>query len=270
MKQYGLILLYIFFSQVLRAQPNSRMLSEAQVMQMVRQYHPVAKQAAILVEKAKADVTIARGGFDPLLYNSSAKKTFDGLDYYQYNRPELTIPTWFGIDVYAGLEKLSGNRTDPTETLGKTSYVGLSVPLAKNLLMDKRRAALQTAKIYNNASEVERRNMLNDLLLDAAKSYWYWMQRYQVYKILNEAVLVNVQRVQFVKTAYNIGERPAIDTTEALTQLQNFQVLRENAWMEFQNAGLELAVFLWQQNDTPLTIPADIIPADESLLATVS
>lgn len=139
----------------LAGQDSVKTLSAGQVMQLVKQYHPVAKQAAILIEKAKADITIARGGFDPLFYNSNAQKTFDGTDYYQYNRPELSVPTWFGIEVVAGLENLSGSRTDPTETSGETSYFGVSVPLAKNLLIDKRRAVLQTAKIFRQASEVE-------------------------------------------------------------------------------------------------------------------
>lgn len=251
------------------AQDSVKTLSAEQVIQLVKLYHPVAKQASLIIDKAKADVTIARGGFDPSLYNNYAQKTFDGTDYYQYNRPELTIPTWFGIEVYAGLENLSGNRTDPTETAGKTSYFGVSVPLAKDLIMDKRRAVLQTARIYREASEVERRNMLNNLLLEAIKNYWHWMQYYQVYKILDNAVLVNEKRVELVKTGFRLGDRPAIDTTEALTQLQTFQVLRENAWMQFQNAGLDVSVFLWTAETTPYTLPADVVPADENILLTM-
>lgn len=266
----GLILVWVLISSPLFAQDIKRSLSAEQVMQLVKQYHPVAKQASILIEKTKADITIARGSFDPVFYNNNARKTFDGINYYQYNRPELSIPTWFGVEVSVGLENLSGSRTDPTETSGETSYFGISIPLAKNLLMDKRRAALQTAKIFRDASDVEQRNILNNLLLDAMKAYWSWMQRYQIYKILNDAVLVNEKRVQLIKAAFQLGDRPAIDTIEALTQLQTFQVLRESAWMEFQNARLELAVFLWQQNNVPAALPDDVVPADESLLTSVS
>lgn len=83
------------------SQENPKTLSAELVIQIVKQYHPVAKQASILIEKAKADITIARGGFDPLLYNALAQKTFDGVKYYQYNRLELSIPTWFGVEVMA-------------------------------------------------------------------------------------------------------------------------------------------------------------------------
>lgn len=266
------IILLIALLPILPAngQDGVKQLSAQQVFEIVKQYHPVARQSDILIEKAKADITIARGGFDPLLYNTLAQKTFDGVDYYQYNRPEISIPTWFGIEVVTGMENLSGSRTDPTETTGKTSYLGISVPLARNLLIDKRRAALQTAKIFRQASEEERRNILNNLLLDAMKSYWYWLQHHLVYKILTDAVQVNEKRFELVKAGYQLGDRPAIDTTEALTQLQNLQVLRENAWMQFQNAGLDLSVFLWRQNDQPFNLPLDALPADEPLLLNIT
>ncbi len=249
-----------------KAQDSLKSLSLQQAIEIVKRYHPVAKQADIFIEKAKADVTIAQGGFDPLLYNSHAQKTFDGTDYYRYNRPELTIPTWFGIEVAAGLEYLSGSRTNPEETQGRTSYIGITVPLAKNLLMDKRRAALQTAKIFRQASTVEKRNILNDLLLEAAKAYWYWAQHYLSYQILNEVVKVNEQRLELVKTGFRLGDRPAIDTTEALTQLQSFQVQRDAALLAFQNAGLDLAVHLWTREGEPALIPTDVFPSDIPLL----
>lgn len=249
---------------------QEKTLSPQQVKEIVRQFHPVSKQASIGIEKAKADVTIARGNFDPLLNNSIAQKSFDGTAYYQYNRPELNIPAWFGIELNAGFENLSGNRTDPTETIGKSSYIGVSIPLARNLLMDKRRAALQTAKILRQASETEQKNILNNLMLDAMKTYWYWVQHYLQYKVLADAVLVNEKRLELVKTGFRLGDRPAIDTVEALTQLQSFSVMRENAYLQFQNAGLELSVYLWNDQGKPVDLPEEVVPAEDALLLTQS
>lgn len=244
------------------AQDSLRTLSAKQLREMLMQYHPVARQADINIEKAKADVLTARGLFDPVLKNETAQKTFDGTTYYYYNRPELNIPTWFGIEVSAGLEYLSGNRTDPVETKGQSSYIGISIPVAKNLLMDKRRAALQTAKIYQAASAIEKSNILNNLLLDATKSYWDWVQHYQLYKILHEAVRVNQTRLQLVKTTHALGDRPAIDTTEALAQLQHYELLQSQAMLNFQQAGLELSVYLWTKAAQPYQLPVDIVPVD--------
>jgi len=263
-----IILSFLSFSS--KAQDSLKTLSAAQFMEIVKQFHPVAKQADIFVEKAKADVLIARGMFDPVLKNEMARKTFDGNDYYYYNRPELSIPTWFGVEVSAGLEYLSGNRTAPEETKGQTSYFGISVPLAKNLLMDKRRAALQTAKIFRDASAIEKRNMLNNLMLDAMTNYWNWVKHYQVYKILTEAVTVNEKRAALIKTAFRLGDRPAIDTIEALTQLQSFELLKNEAWLNFQNTGLELSVFIWSANTQPYTLAVDIMPGDDFKLLNVA
>ncbi len=248
-------------AQVKYQQPDSlQTLSAKQLIEIVKQFHPVAKQADIFIEKAKADVTIARGMFDPVLSNESAEKTFDGTNYYYYNRPELSIPTWFGVELTAGLEYLAGNRTDPEETKGRTSYVGISVPLAKNLLMDKRRAALQTAKIFREASTIEKRNILNNLLLEAMKTYWTWVQQYMFYKTVSDAVVVNEKRVELVKTAYRLGDRPAIDTAEALVQLQSFELQKSQAWLEFQNTTLDLSAFLWTSNTQPYNLSTNIVP----------
>lgn len=244
-------------------------LSAEQLIEIVKRYHPVAKQASLQIEKAKAQLVSARGGFDPALRSKIGGKTFGGTEYYNHRGTEVSIPTWFGIEVNAGIERLEGARTNPTETLGRTSYVGVSVPLAKDLLMDKRRAALQTAKVYREASEIERRNILNVLLLDAIKSYWYWTQHYTIYEILDKAVKVNQERLQMIRDAYVLGDRAAIDTSEALTQLQNFEVMREHALMQLQNAGIALSEFLWSADDKPVTLPLHVVPAREPALTSI-
>ncbi len=267
--KYTILFIPFLFTISVKGQDSLKTLSAKQVMEIVKQFHPVAKQADIFMEKAKADVTIAKGMFDPVLKNETAKKTFDGTDYYYYNRPELSIPTWFGVEVSAGMEYLKGSRTDPMDTKGESSYVGISVPLVKNLIMDNRRAALQTARVFKEASAIEKRNTLNNLLLDAMKTYWNWVQQYQVYKILTDAVKVNEKRVALVITAFQLGERPAIDTTEALTQLQNFELLKSQSWLDFQNMGLELTVYLWTANAEPYNLPVSIIPGDDLQLANI-
>lgn len=261
-----LILLFAGKASMLLAQTGQMSLSPEEVIQVLRTYHPVAKQADILVQKAKSEVTRSQGGFDPYLKNSSAQKTFDGTDYYYYNRPSLNIPTWFGIELEAGLEYLSGSRTDPVETQGETSYFGLTVPLAKNLLMDKRRAALQTARIFREASEQERRSLINDLFLSAMEAYWEWANQYQQFRVLEDAVRVNEKRFQLVRQAWALGDRAAIDTTEALAQLQNFQYQRDQAWLDFRNAGLYLSTFLWTQEEKPYELPRQVVPAEAWLL----
>ncbi len=253
----GLIAVFQCFSQ-----ENLNTLNAEQVLQLVRTYHPIARQASIEIEKTEADILLSRAAFDPILSNYIAKKTFDGKNYYEVSNPEFRIPTWYGIEVFGGLENLTGDRFDVSQTTGKTSYFGVNIPLAKNLLIDKRRAYLQQAKVFNNMAQADQRATLNNLLMNAMEAYWVWVKAYQTYKIVSENVAVNERRVDFVKKSFANGERAAIDTVEAIAQLQSFQYQQNSYWLAFQNAGLELSIFLWQNNNLPYLLPETVVPQD--------
>jgi outer membrane protein TolC len=260
MKKIFLIITGLFFLQHVKANDSTKLLSLQSFLQIVKQYHPVAKQAGIQVDKANAGLISARSGFDPVLGSGASNKTFDGVNYYQTNATQLTIPTWYGIELQTGIEYLGGARTDPQETAGKTSFAGISLPLAKNLLMDKRRAALQQAKIMVQASEQEKRMLLNNLLMEATDAYWQWVQANFIYNTYNNVIELNKKRVQLVVGAYRNGDRPAIDTTEAVAQLQNFEYLQNEALLAVQNAGVQLNTFLWKANNEAYELPADVLP----------
>ncbi len=260
LRKFILFITLILNFPLLSAQESLKTLSERQVTELVKRFHPVAKQAIINIEKAKADVTIAKSLFDPVATSKISNKTFDGTAYYNSRETGLVIPTWYGIELSAGIEHLQGTRTDPQETLGKTSFAGISFPLAKNLLMDKRRAVLKQSKIFREMSEVEQQSILNDLLLDALHTYWQWVQQYQVMEVVRNAVAVNEKRLELVRIAFRQGDRPAIDTTEALAQLQSFRYAQNEAELNFYNAGLDLSLFLWQENNEPYNLPASVIP----------
>ncbi len=240
--------------------PDTATLTSDDFITIVKKYHPIVKQAGINIEKAKAAIVIARGGFDPLAYVNSEQKTFDGKNYYQYTNPELKIPTWYGIEVKAGLENNGGQFLNSESTKGRTSYVGISLPLAKNLLIDNRRAILQQSKIFRLQSESERVNTINDLLNEAYISYWNWVKEYQVYQILSDAVKINETRFALVKIGFREGDRPAIDTIEALAQLQNFQYLQNESFVNFKNASVALSAFLWLENNTFYQLNEAVIP----------
>lgn len=253
----------LFFGKIARAQTDTtalQVLSENEFLNLVRLYHPVVKQADFSVQRAAASLTSARAGFDPVLSTAFEKKKFGGDVYYSYYQPELKIPTWYGIEVYAGLEEVAGNRVNSESTLGQTSYLGVSVPLLKDLVIDKRRAILKQAKIYQQQNLATRNLLVNDLLYDGISAYWNWVKEYQVYRIINNTIALSEARLKFAAIEYQQGNRPAIDTVEALAQLQQFLLLRNDAYLKFQNAGLELSNFLWLENDVPYRLPETAIP----------
>jgi outer membrane protein TolC len=242
------------------SQDSLNYLSPEQYLALVRQFHPVAKQANILVQGAEAELLASRGMFDPSVYFNSEQKTFDGKSYYNYTNTSLKIPTWFGIEVMAGLENNRGDFANEELTLGKSSYAGLSVPLAKNLLMDRRRAGLAQAKLMVSLSVANQQLMLNDLINNAIAGYWNWVKEYQVYKVLSNAVDINEKRYNLIRITVEQGDRAGVDSTEALTQLLTFKSLQNEAYMHFLAAGFELSNFLWTEEEQPFVMPSFIVP----------
>ena len=242
-------------------QMQAQLYTPESFIQQVKQFHPVAKQAAIQVEKARADVQSARGGFDPSFNFDASNKTFDGKNYYYYNNPELKIPTGLGgLDIKTGLESNGGKYLNPEVSAGQTSYLGVEMPIGKGLLMDKRRATLQQAKIFQSQSQQDQLKMLNDLLFNAYNAYWQWAGAYQLYSIYNKYYQISKDRLRLVKIAFDNGDRATMDTVEAMTQVQNYEAQMTDARQKINSASLELSNFLWLENDSAYQLPTQYFP----------
>ncbi|MEP7111353.1 MAG: TolC family protein [Ferruginibacter sp.] len=255
------LLTFILFSRHTFSQADKQVTFTPEAfIQQVRLYHPVAKQANILVDKAAAGLLSAKGGFDPVMNADASRKTFDGVNYYYYTNPELKIPTPIGIDIKTGLENNGGNFLNPEISAGKTSYLGLEIPLVKGLMMDKRRAVLQQAKIFQQQSEQERLVVLNDLLFAAYTDYWQWAGAFQMFSIYSRFADVANNRLRLVRIAYINGDRATIDTIEAFTQVQNYQLQQSEALLRLNEAAFGLSNYLWRAGDIPSQLPSQYVP----------
>ncbi|MEN9598834.1 MAG: hypothetical protein RL596_1145 [Bacteroidota bacterium] len=240
---------------------NAQMLGPELFIQQVKQNHPIAKQANIQVEKAKAELLSARGAFDPTATLDASRKTFDGKNYYFYTNPEIKLPTRLGgLDIKTGLEENGGQFLNTQVTEGQSSYLGVELPVAKGLLIDKRRATLQQAKIFRSQSEQEKLKIINDLLFDAYVGYWQWAGAWQLYNIYSKFLNISNDRFRLVKISFQNGDRSAIDTIEALTQVQNFQMLQADAAVKLNTTSLELANFFWDERDSAYELSPRVVP----------
>ena len=252
-----LIVLMLTLSLPLLSQKTFR---EADLIAVVKKYHPVAKQAYLDVRISNANITSSRGEFDPLARFENSRKDFDGINYYNQQWSELRIPTWYGVDFYAGTETVKGDRTNPEETKGRLNYIGVSLPLVQNLVIDKRRAIVQQAKVFREQSEVVRRAVINDLVSDALIAYWNWWERHQLLLVARTARANAKERLEMVKTIYNLGDRAAIDTLDAEAQVQLFEQQEAEATMQLQKSRLQLSTFLWREKDVGYELPEDAVP----------
>ena len=261
------ITLYLIFCIVASsavAQDSSIMLPLSTFIETVRNNHPGARQAGIVVKKAEADLLSAQGAFDPSANLNASRKTFDGKNYYFYSNPELKVPLPVG-DVKAGLENNGGQYLTTEETAGSTSYLGIELPLAKGLITDKRRTALQQARLYNGMSAQEKLVMINNLLLDAYLAYYNWAAAFKLYHVYGQYVNVNEKRLRLIKTGQANGDRSAMDTAEAYTQLQNFLIMQSEALIRLNAARFEMDNFIWGSNKQPQNIADGVYPDTSEL-----
>lgn len=230
-------------------------------MSRVIEHHPLARQANIQIQKGDAYVLKARGNFDPKLHTDLNQKYFDDKTYYSLLDAGLKVPTWFGLQFQGGYEQNRGGLINPENTNPNSGlvYAGLSLPIGQGLFIDERRAMLRQAQIFQESTEVQRQAMINTLLYQAASVYWDWFQAYNAMEVYEEGLTLATQRFNAVKRGASLGDRPSIDTLESGIQVQNRQLLLQQAQLDFANASAMLATFLWDEGTIPLELDENTI-----------
>jgi outer membrane protein TolC len=252
-------LVFVFCASFSFAQ-QQKLLTFNEFKNLLQQYHPVIQQANLVVDNAQQNIRIARAPFDPKVSYYRSQKTYTGKDYYNYQNLNLSVPTWLGVDLQAGYENNAGQFINDEVTLGNSYYVGGSVSLTKGLYMNERRAALEQAKLFRTGSEQERKLILNDLYFDAYASYYKWLKEFVKYKIYSEIFTLNDTRYVQIRNTWRLGKAPAIDTIEARSQLQQYELLRNKSFINWREQGIKLSKHIWDSTAYAQLVQAVFIP----------
>ncbi|HAW52319.1 MAG TPA: transporter [Flavobacteriales bacterium] len=270
MKVLKLLFLFaiILFFQVGKSQNDTSVFKFVEYMNLVKSNHPIAMVADLAVEKGQANVRSSRGSFDPILFQDMNNKQFNDQEYYRLSRGGLKVPTWFGMDFEGGLQQSRGDYLNPQNNLPNDGllFAGVTVPIGQGLFIDKRRADLKTAKLYSTMTVLERRLILNDLLLEAGKAYWSWFTDYNNVTIYEDALELARERFNAVKSGVEYGDRPSMDTLEAGIQVQTRLVSLQEARLKLRNSMAMLSVYLWQDGYIPLELNSGTIPEEKNSL----
>ncbi|WP_298366799.1 TolC family protein [uncultured Lutibacter sp.] len=244
------------------SQVNDTILTLEEYLGYVKKYHPIIRQAKLLTTESEAKLLKARGAFDPKLEIDYNRKKFKGTEYYNKLNSTFKIPIWYGIQLKANYENNDGtylNLENKTPDNGLYS-AGISIPLAKNLLTNKRMATLKQAKLYTTQVEAKQQLLINDILFNSVISYFNWLKNYKA-KLVYQDYLINANtRLLNVKSSFYAGDKPAIDTLEANINLKNRILDFEKAKIGYVKSSLELSNYLWFENNIPLEIESQIIP----------
>lgn len=258
-----LFIAFLFFGLVAKAQNNpSTEFTYTEFLGYVKKYHPLVKNANLEINKAQANLMMARGGFDPKIEVDFSKKQFKDTEYYSILNSSFKIPTWYGIEIKAGFDNNEGVYLNPENTVpnqGLTS-LGISIPLGQGLFINQRMADVRKAKMQMQLSQAERKLQAIAVLYDASIAYFNWKKNFnevELYKEYNTNAQIRFTGIQSLITQ---GDKPAIDSVEAGIIVKNRTLSLEDSQLKLAKAKLELANFLWLENNIPLELSDALIP----------
>ena len=228
---------------------------------LVLAHHPVAVQAQLVADQARAELRRAWGAFDPSLTATVDRKTFNGTSYYNYLDAALKLPLPIG-DVTVAFDRTLGKYVNPDRSTssGGVLSAGLSIPLGQRLVTDERRTALQQARAARDLGEAEQVGLVNKLLFSAAKAYGGWYEAWRRRSITADGEALAAFRLDAVRRRVANGEAAPIDTVEALLEVQRRQVSRYEAEGAFYLATLDVTSFLWEDGREPRPLPVAAVP----------
>ncbi|MFD1096253.1 TolC family protein [Salegentibacter chungangensis] len=260
--------IFVFSFQPLFAQvQDSLRLDFREYLAIVKKYHPIVKQAGLVVDEGDFKLMKARGKFDPKIETDLSKKNYKSTEYYNLFNSAFKIPTYYGLEFYGKYEKNSGYYLNPENTVPEDGLysAGVSLDLTNGVFMSERMAALRQAKIYRDQSRVKRDILTAELLYEASLAYFEWYAAYQKYEFFGDYVENAAFRMRSVKTQFRAGDKPAVDTLEANIAYENRLVQFQQSELDLIKSSLKLSNFLWAENNTPLEITSSVKP-EENLL----
>ncbi|MFC7357900.1 TolC family protein [Jejudonia soesokkakensis] len=258
---FYLTIVIALLTTTLNAQETNQTLSFEEFLGFVKQHHPLTKQANLVLKSGEANLLRARGGFDPTIEVDYDRKKFKNTEYFDQLNTTFKVPTWYGVEFKANFEENTGQFLDPSLTVpeGGLYSAGVSFSLAQGLLINERMASLKKAKFFNQQSQADRDLLINNLLFEASKAYFEWLEAFNTQKVYTNFLTNATSRLNAVKRSVEEGDKATIDITEASITVQNRALELEAASLTARKAKLKVSNYLWV-NDIPLLLEDEVLP----------
>ena len=261
MRAFILSILFCF-SGLVSAQDSTSVMSLSEYLGYVKSFHPIVKQANLIINESEAKLMKARGAFDPKLEVDYDRKIFKNTEYYDRLNASFKIPTWFGVELKGNFEENTGDFLNPQAFVPEDGLysAGISVPIARGLLTNSRMAMLRQSRLYVKQAQADRQLLVNNILFDATVTYFNWLKTYNEKRVYEDFLTNAEMRFNGIKKSFEVGDKPAIDTLEARIALNNRKLNLEKSRIKFVKSSLELSNYLWLNGNTPIEIQDLVIP----------
>ncbi|MDP5082604.1 MAG: TolC family protein [Winogradskyella sp.] len=259
---FTVIIVSFSFFGVAQTEQLSNILRFDEYLGFVKKFHPIVKQAELVIDESQAQLMKSRGAFDPKIEVDYDRKKFKNTEYFDQLNGTFKIPTWFGIELKGTFEENSGEFLNPESFVPDDGLysAGIMVPLGQGLLINNRMAALKQAKLFGEQAKADRDIYVNNILFEASLIYFDWLKAYNELKLF-EDFLVNAElRYRGIVRGVEVGENAEIDATEARIAFNSRKLSLEQSKVKLIKAALQLSNFLWLENNIPVELQPDVIP----------
>jgi outer membrane protein TolC len=245
----------LFFSSPLFSQTLDS-IGFKRFLQSVLIAHPAVQAAALEQNIARSEMLNAMGGFDPVLKGVYDYKASGGKDpsiNYIDAGIEMPINTLFGPKVGVVYDRGLGsslNNEFRTESDGQVG-LNLSIPLWQGIVTDRRRTTFEKARIRPLLANANQQFEQNNLLRSAGLQYWSWAEAAEQLRIAEAVLAISIQRLNFIAARARRGEVAALDSIEALQEVERRRGDMYRSMRGVEQANIDAAVFFWTESGLP-------------------
>ncbi len=250
----------LFVAASTLAQPRVDSLSLQRFLDLVLAAHPTIQSADLELDIANATLRDAYGEFDPVFEGRIERKTKSGSPTVDVISAGVELPLGiaFGPKLSAKYKRGVGSRVDNIDRTDPTgeAEIGLKVPLLQGIFTDKRRATFEKASLRPELSAAIQAELRNNLLRKASEAYWDWSEAHTQLAVARRVFEIGVVRANAIAERVRRGETAALDSIEALQEVEKRRGDVLKAQRKVESSGIKLAVFLWNQEGTPRPLNA--------------
>lgn len=234
-----------------------------EVFAIVNANHPKLLEIKLGRNAADAQLLRAWSGLDPQLNAEIGGKNEKESFKSQTSNATMEVPLYWGPKLVAGWRRNLGLFDEDlnTQISGEMSF-GISLPLWRNILIDKNRASILKAEQIPTIAEAEILSTRNELFLKVSEKYWEWSGSITKLAIARDLLSIAEFRLRGITAELNSGERARIDSIEMSQEIQRRRGAFFKARRDFEKAKIALSVFLWNSDGTPTNVPLGIVPLD--------
>ncbi|HVK10602.1 MAG TPA: TolC family protein, partial [Gemmataceae bacterium] len=239
-------------------------LSLAEVLDAVERHYPLLRAVEAERVVAGGRLLSSYGAFDLNLTGSVENQT----GTYESTRTSLGLSQglpFAGLGLFAGYRTGSGEF--PTYNLGQKTAesgefrAGVTVPLLRDRAIDRPRATVAQAGLDVQIAEptIDRQRL--DFQRAAARTYWAWVGAGQRLRVAEELVKLADERDGQLRARVQVGPLANIERVDNQQFLAQRNGLLVQAQRAFQQAGIELSLFLRDATGRPTLAGLDRLPS---------